>query len=486
LRAVVGIVVLILVVRLIWGWHTGRLLRAQLDEIRGRGEPATLAELKFEAVPDAENAWALQVRAATIAQGTGVWSPSSSNDEYREFPPFPGYWTKRAAASEAAHGQVFALARQARGLSRAQVRTGMSPPAISSVLTPAFNPARHLSNTLKDGALYRHVQGDDVEAVERVRDELWVARSLHVDPTLVSQLVAIGIEASANEAAQVMAPGLRLEKPGTRQAVRGLIADLLDESAGRRGLRDGLLGERVILDDFIDWSAQRSWFMRPMADMEAVRRNRSLAVVIEAAGEPDWPHASAVIAHVPREQGWGIVQATIAARRSPLATAPRYSRFLVVEDWDPSRAILTHFHVLADRRMTAVSLAAQLYRADRGHWPARLEELVPAYLPAVPADPYREDGGPLGYVVAKLPTPLAGDRPLVYSVDADHWRIGIKPEPMYGYQTRSSGKDPSVGEPHQYRDLSRFEPPASPQAVNGDPQKPDAPGGQAEQDQPAK
>jgi hypothetical protein len=481
-RSVVGLVVLIFVARLISGWHARRVLNAQLDEIRARGEPATLADLKFDAVPDAENAWALQTKAGKISMGSGVWSPSSSNDEYREFPPFPGNWMKRAAASEAAHGQVFALARQARQLSRVRLRQGFTRPAMVGAMLPTLNTTRNLANTLKDGSLYSHVRGDDVEAVERVRDLLHVTRSLQADPILVSQLVATGIVATTIHAAQIMAPGLRMEKPGTRQAVRGLIADLLDESADWRGFEASLRGERVLVGDYNEWAVGRGWFLRPVADMESVRQGRRFAAMIEVASVRNWPQASAMVDRIPVE---GSPNNAIPAGRRPPPNVPRYSRFLRLDGYSVRASVLTHFRVIADRRMTAVSLAAQLYRADRGRWPSRLDELVPEYLPAVPADPYRADGRPLSYVVAKLPPPLVGDRPLVYSEDKDR-PTGIKAEPMYGFQVVSSGSSPSAGHPAQYRDLSRFEPPASPEAVNGDPQKPDAPGAEPEKDDPAK
>lgn len=487
-RGMLLLVFLVLAMRLSWGWHARGALQAQLDEVRRRGEPVTLEELTSEPIPDADNAWTLQVKAAGIAVRTGVSSPSASNDEYRDFPPFPGYWMKRAAASEAAHGQVFALARQARQLPRAQIRGALSRPAVGAIVWPTtLNQARHLANTLKDGALYAHVQGDDVEAVERVRDELHVERSLHADPTLVSQLVGVGIGASANSAAQAIAPGLRLEKPGTRQAVRGLIADLLDESADWRGFEAGLRGERVIVDDYVDWMAQESWFTRPMADMEAVRRNRYYAALIELAPTPNWPAASAAIDRIPGQQARN--NALLASMTGPprRPTVPRYSRFLMSDQWESglSRYFLTHFRCVADRRMTAVSLAAQLYRADHGRWPPGMEELAPAYLPKIPVDPYRADGGPLTYVLEKLPAPLAGDRPLVYCEDHER-AMGITAEPMYGFQSSTFGRIPSGLKPGQYRDLSRFEPPSSPQAVDGDPNKPDAPGGEAEKHDGAK
>jgi len=96
-------------------------------------------------------------------------------------------------------------------------------------------------------------------------------------------------------------------------------------------------------------------------------------------------------------------------------------------------------------------------------------------------DPYRDDGGPLSYVLEKLPPPLVGDRPLVFSQDKDR-AMGITAEPMYGFQSGNFGRIPSALKPAQYRDLSRFEPPPSPQAVNGDQSKSNTPGDQPEKD----
>jgi hypothetical protein len=55
-------------------------------------------------------------------------------------------------------------------------------------------------------------------------------------------------------------------------------------------------------------------------------------------------------------------------------------------------------------------LAIRLYREDTGKLPSRLAELVPAYLPAVPLDPY--DKQPLRYRVE-------GDRFVLYSIGSD-------------------------------------------------------------------
>ena len=107
------LVLLMLGLRLGWGAYADRRLAGQIEMIRARGEPGSLAEVKFEAVSDSENAWLLLMRASG-AHVAGMESPGNSNLECRDYPPYPAAWNRLAEASEKAHGQVFALARQAR------------------------------------------------------------------------------------------------------------------------------------------------------------------------------------------------------------------------------------------------------------------------------------------------------------------------------------------------------------------------------------
>lgn len=59
--------------------------------------------------------------------------------------------------------------------------------------------------------------------------------------------------------------------------------------------------------------------------------------------------------------------------------------------------------------MAALALAIRLYELDRGRRPATLSDLVPDYVPDVPADPFTADNQPLPY----LPD---AERPRLYSV----------------------------------------------------------------------
>jgi hypothetical protein len=74
------------------------------------------------------------------------------------------------------------------------------------------------------------------------------------------------------------------------------------------------------------------------------------------------------------------------------------------------RLKILYLRQLARRRMAAVALAMRLYEVDHGHWPAKLENLVPKYLPAVPDDPFLPAGtGKIRYLPSAKP-------PRLYSV----------------------------------------------------------------------
>jgi len=130
-------------------------------------------------------------------------------------------------------------------------------------------------------------------------------------------------------------------------------------------------------------------------------------------------------------------------------TVPRYSRWFSHMGLSGSGWwVGIPYQYLTNRRMAAVSLAAQLYRHDHdGVWPAKLQDLVPAYLPAVPKDPKLPGGRPLGYFVVPHGLPDGQDRPVV-SVGPPPTAASLDSEPTY---EPSDYKNPT-----DYRDLARW------------------------------
>jgi hypothetical protein len=452
--AVAVLAAVALAVRLGVGWHLGRQWAAAQDDLRRRGEPATAAELRPPApLGDDENAWTLLGQAAALA-AAGPSSPSSSNFSYPDYPPFGPLWDQAAAASEQANQATFKLARQARQRPRAQFPR---PPGVPlyTVLLPHLSPARHLANTVGDGATLSHLNGDDVEAVERVLDVLHLARTIRDDDFVVSQLVGTGIDALAVVRAQVIATGLRVEQPAVRTRAVALIAALLDETAVWEGFRRSFATERLAYEEYARTRAAGTWVIQPLADARAIRLVGDAVVHAEMARAGNAEDARAILlraGQVPPPRG----QSGSGGRSSP-AAFPRYSRWFDESDFTAFRYAEQVYRIVGQRRATAVSLALRLYQADHaGRWPDQLADLVPAYLAAAPADPFYADRRPIGYLLQKGGLPGGGDRPLVYYDAGPADGVAIDPEPMFGWRTEIRPgvyvRDPF----RQYLDVARW------------------------------
>lgn len=448
---------LTVLLRLVWGHITHRQVERAIDQIRLANQPTQASDFHHSNIPPEEDAWPIQLQAASGVSSV-VDCPRNSNLDFPEYPPFNPAWHQAAAASENANAAAFALARQARQLPKARVQNAWT----------SLNSVKNLANVLTDGAIYIHLNGNDPEAVDRILDILSLAQSLRQDDNNVSQLVALGIDSLAANAIQIIAPGLRLQaSPGTaptRNRVQRVISILLDESTLNDGWRRSLLDYQVQILTWGQNIAEEAWVIRPLADRSLCRALQNYQPVFVAREQNNWPQARKFLMRQQR--------------------APLYSDFRRYSRWFEFSGPQLHyferyFRILAERRLTAISLACQLYRADHGHFPSQLAELVPTYLPKIPADPFHEDGRPIGYVIFKGKLPDGTDRPMLY-YDAGGIDGQVFDFPMYDWyqDTRRPSQNPD-NVMRQYRDLKRFVP--SPKAVNGNPGQPSAPGNNPQQ-----
>jgi hypothetical protein len=458
-----ALLVCLAAVRVWWGREADRRLRLAIDELVARGSPARAIDLNPQQIPDSENA-AFYLRQAAGTVNPNVWSPANSATNFAApYTPHSNGWGKVAGKSVAANTAVFPLARQARAYN--QFDWGLrviglgNPPNV-----PQLNPVRTLANTLGDSALYAHEQGDDVAALETIRDLRHISKGTASQPLLISGLVGIGIDAMAMARLHELAPGLRIadqdapppspaiggvatgpfptttpaspQRAVTPSHVRALIGELLDERDDPGDLRAALAGERVCNIDALLHPSNMGRVVTPMIKLDAIRVSKKFDLAIAAAAQPTLPAARAAVA------------------RPPASLGPPVSVLI------PSllRANEQGFHIRNERRMAAVSLAARLYHAEHGTWPPTPEALVPKYLPKVPRDALAPGDQPLRYVLIPGGRPDGADRPLVYSVGED------------GVDDTAAGtaKPPAVPNyswvraADQWRDLSRWPPPPPP------------------------
>jgi hypothetical protein len=104
-----------------------------------------------------------------------------------------------------------------------------------------------------------------------------------------------------------------------------------------------------------------------------------------ALKEPFWPAARAKFPNFAAMHQGGMIYTATHLLSSILVTSlDRFGE--------------THYRGLTERRAAALALAIALYRSDHnGIWPRSLNELVPNYLPAVPADPFSPTAAPTHY-----------------------------------------------------------------------------------------
>jgi hypothetical protein len=258
---------------------------------------------------------------------------------------------------------------------------------------------------------------------------------------------------------------------------------LLADADSSERLRRALVGDRAYGLAAMEEMTGGARLLKPMAELDMARVTAQQPLMPQAATQPTWPAAQAILARQPVPA----VRPRPKPRRSGHRAPVDFAHVLSNDNAGGAglRLIQIEMRQRAERRMAAVSLAAQLYRADHGGaWPASLQALVPQYLPAVPQDPFAADGRPLGYAVLTNNRPDGADRPLVYDVSDDGTdQLTTNPgwvgaAPNYGWLQSA---------PDQWRDLSRWAPPPATQPVQPSPEaggeeneKPNQPGKPAE------
>jgi hypothetical protein len=94
------------------------------------------------------------------------------------------------------------------------------PPGLrTTAMPPGFNQQRALSNLIRYTALYEHDVGNDAEVVELMLDlERHAAAVGRTSPTLISMLVAFGIDSLMSNTVIDLAPSFDVATDGKRAA----------------------------------------------------------------------------------------------------------------------------------------------------------------------------------------------------------------------------------------------------------------------------
>ena len=395
-----------------------KALEADLYALDQKGEPVRPEDLARPPVNDAENA------VLDLRQAEKPLEGSKTLSAYEDIAdslttPLSREDAEIVRAMVKEHAATVKLIKSAMAKGKADWQNKYTTPMIN-VLLPGLAQQRALANLLRPAALLAHEEGDDVAALEHVRELLFVARVTGDQPFLVCYLVELGIDALAFDVCRDISPTLQLTKePAMRDQLHRTIAELLDETDGSTHMRRAMQSERIApvdtalalasgkltAEEFLKLGGpdQQEKFKRLglkpadvllIALVDARIMLGEMARVVDSTSAADLPTALAKMKPWPP-----------AGKMEP---KKHFYMDMMLPSLDKSFA--THYIGLAKRRLAATALAIRWYAMDHdGKLPMTLQDLVPAYLPAVPADPMAV-GGSLMY----LP-----DDEVVYSVGVD-------------------------------------------------------------------
>jgi hypothetical protein len=425
-------------------------------------------------VPEDQRAWPLY-RAALIKLGK---EDSQLLNMLSSTPPEDDDWQEMATVAER-HRESIELAREAarkphlgyllgdpadRAASADWILTPGAPvaednPYLLGVLLDGISGMRQLARLLAADARRAAAAGDgatalaDLSALVSMADQTFQPRAL-----IVEQLVGYAIFSLAADGALA----ILAEYPALLTDAQ--LRDLAHEFAAFRQGSPTVdwTAERIAFDDML----QRSYTDEGTGDGRLAEQGLSMLPELLELRTPRWdellgPGMAALVGSrqenrelfnsyldemialhqvPPWQWDYDAVEASEQRLHQALGGATGRIRYLFVFLLLPP--VQPVFNVaqraIQERDATEVAIALVLWHRKHGDWPARLDQLVPDLLPAVPPDRY--DGRPLRYVVRQ-------GQPIVYSIGRDRDDDGGTPtagEPFVYYDGRSAAQREST------------------------------------------
>jgi hypothetical protein len=243
--------------------------------------------------------------------------------------------------------------------------------------------------------MHAHATGDDAEAVERLRDMMFLGRVVGRRGYVTAHLVALSIAAHASSEAEALAKGIRVDaSPGAagRQQVDALIRDFLEIGAVRENLLYSLRRERPLILTHAPIRRLSRGYGRYNREgrMTVEISPRTLNVAVSAVARPWALLAAARSLRYNRAASQSIQQIDETSPPALPASAPTLKTGMFGVEWvadhfdppDLGRVPSLHRTAMSERGSAAVSLARRLFEFDHGRQPRTTSELIPDYIPA--------------------------------------------------------------------------------------------------------
>lgn len=385
-----------------------RSLERCIAEIRARGEPVTLDDLKDAnpVIPDDENmALAMLDHLKPLAE----FKPPSEHPRI----PIVLSSTSRAPTGERLSPEELEAAKWyvdhfASGLGvihkALRLEQGAFPitwasPAIN-ILLPHLSLARHASRAICVETLVAAEEGDSPRAAAMLHDLCMAPRILDHEPFLISALVQAAMDAVALDELE-----RTINLCGLSSDALGRLEPVVRQMEPRPNLARSMMTERVVFLDTLQWARKTGG-----AGLSGVP---AAATPFASATSNVWGWVP-VLPELDVCAGLQFYNELTEALRAPVTaetiikvraieartgSLPPYCVLSKIMMPSISRAVELHCQSIGRERAMCAALACERYRLKHGDWPADLAALAPEFLDAVPVDPF--DDQPIRY--AQIP-----------------------------------------------------------------------------------
>ena len=394
-----------------WNIESRRRAAAMLAEYRAQGQPMSIEDFHLTPIPDAENA-ALLLRQAAAA----IVIPDDAPASLRELCDDPSGYPEFAAKLIEKNNGSLRLVREARGRSRFFWNVPV-PRYLINVTLSDLGPQKDLARLLCITAVVETKAGHCSAAAARLDDALFVAEGIgQVWPCVMTYLVREAVEELTIREIETLLPQWKTasenlsSETSTHAPISALLQRLLEEDSCLTSWDFALQGERlvqietglVIVDDP---PGTHGVLFSPALRLNVVQIAEQTDAAWQAGRLSNWPQARELLPTYPETA-------------SGYYTLTNLITQLIVVDLRGATA--RHFHASLQRRFAMTALALRLYEAEHGAPASSLEELVPAYLPTVPCDPFSLANEPIRYLCTK-------ERDILYSVGPNGINEGGSP-----------------------------------------------------------
>jgi hypothetical protein len=400
----IRILVVLLVLSLplfIWRMYLAHFVNQQLTEIRATGLPTNGKELNayYRAVPDNQNAALVMTQAFELRRNYG----DSRSNLIFNFKPPGRRELLTAEQVELLEGYIALNAAMVDKANQALVLPSSRYPVDFTLLmnTPLAHLGwlKQLAEIQRYSALLAIRAGRSESASSNVVTILALARTLDDEPCVISQRVRLKL---------IQTAFTTLEHRANAETFSAAELDRLAAAFARTGTTNlmvrALIGERAMT---------MPYFRMTRAEASRIRSPKNGAGSEENSPLPCYgPFLLRLIGYYELDFGsylYAMNKGIALARRPPPdnRTADGYFAYVGEESMKRHRIIsggtLSYYSGVVSRenegithqRLVMTALAIEQFSNQNRQIPEKFDELVPLFLPAVPADPF--DGEPLRY-----------------------------------------------------------------------------------------